>query len=645
MRQSLPTSARIRLLAGLSLTAIYFHASAPLIHAAENASVPSPADAIRAVQDQIDIEALGTLPILDNNSWRYSTVDSWSRKVLQTIYGSTKFQDLDPVVAAVELMFNVEAYRDERVLYVKDLGLLQDLTKHPIPITDDERKAIYKAKRVSYNHLASPAVAQRLEELSGDIFKSKAMGRLGAAKHHFERLPALFTIVPRPNGARETPWLPVSAMLKDDERESAGISLQQAQGVVDAYRNFGLAWLARDVKGINVGIAELNRLLPAMASDQVYPSLDARQAEMKYRRLQLIRWGWAGYIAAFFISIFAVATRYRWARALGLLFLLTAMSLHGYDLWMRWQVVGRVPVANMYEAVVSSAWMASLLGLVLELFTKKRIYMLASAFLGFFALALPELLPDQVNNNIQTMMPILDDVMLRIHTVLIIASYGVIILAFAAANCYLVVSAVRDKTTLARATLGAQAGAVACLILAYRQLFEVASPIAVKLLNAIGVVGETEVLVYQFVGTMLLSITGGAFLSVGLFSWLGGRADRDATPRTALKATDFPVERDILEEFDLAHRVLIYIATVALFVGIVLGAIWADYSWGRPWGWDPKEVFALNTWLVYAILIHARFVTKRRALWTSVLSVAGFAAMQFNWWVVNFYIVGLHSYA
>ena len=50
-------------------------------------------------------------------------------------------------------------------------------------------------------------------------------------------------------------------------------------------------------------------------------------------------------------------------------------------------------------------------------------------------------------------------------------------------------------------------------------------------------------------------------------------------------------------------------------------------------------------WLVYAILIHVRFVTKKRALWTSILSVVGFAAMQFNWWVVNFYIVGLHSYA
>jgi len=101
----------------------------------------------------------------------------------------------------------------------------------------------------------------------------------------------------------------------------------------------------------------------------------------------------------------------------------------------------------------------------------------------------------------------------------------------------------------------------------------------------------------------------------------------------------------LLEALDQSHMILLQMATIALFVGLVLGAIWADYSWGRPWGWDPKEVFALVTWLFYAILIHVRFLVRRRALWTAVLSCAGFAAMQFNWWVVNFYIVGLHSYA
>ena len=80
--------------------------------------------------------------------------------------------------------------------------------------------------------------------------------------------------------------------------------------------------------------------------------------------------------------------------------------------------------------------------------------------------------------------------------------------------------------------------------------------------------------------------------------------------------------------------------------GIIFGAVWADFSWGRPWEWDPKETFALVTWLVYLIIVHLRFVTpKYRPDWTAWLSVVGFAVMMFNWIGVNFFYVGLHSYA
>jgi ABC-type transport system involved in cytochrome c biogenesis permease subunit len=100
-----------------------------------------------------------------------------------------------------------------------------------------------------------------------------------------------------------------------------------------------------------------------------------------------------------------------------------------------------------------------------------------------------------------------------------------------------------------------------------------------------------------------------------------------------------------LLDFDWAQLILLNLVFILLFVGTILGAMWADYSWGRPWGWDPKEVFALNTWIIYAILIHIRFVVKQRGLWTAWLSVAGCVMMAFNWIVVNMYIVGLHSYA
>lgn len=96
---------------------------------------------------------------------------------------------------------------------------------------------------------------------------------------------------------------------------------------------------------------------------------------------------------------------------------------------------------------------------------------------------------------------------------------------------------------------------------------------------------------------------------------------------------------------DGATMVLMELSFVLLWAGIVMGAIWADHSWGRPWGWDPKEVFALNTFLVFLVLVHVRLKARDKGLWTAVLAVIGCGVMLFNWIVINFVISGLHSYA
>ncbi len=96
---------------------------------------------------------------------------------------------------------------------------------------------------------------------------------------------------------------------------------------------------------------------------------------------------------------------------------------------------------------------------------------------------------------------------------------------------------------------------------------------------------------------------------------------------------------------DGATMVLMELAFVLLWTGLCMGAIWADHSWGRPWGWDPKEVFALNTFIVFLVLVHVRLKVRDKALWTAVLACVGCGVMLFNWIVVNFIITGLHSYA
>jgi ABC-type transport system involved in cytochrome c biogenesis permease subunit len=101
----------------------------------------------------------------------------------------------------------------------------------------------------------------------------------------------------------------------------------------------------------------------------------------------------------------------------------------------------------------------------------------------------------------------------------------------------------------------------------------------------------------------------------------------------------------LLATLDQCNLVVLQLAFWILGTAIVLGAVWADQSWGRPWGWDPKETFALVTWIVYLVIVHVRVATENKAWWTAVLSIVGFFVMLFNWIGVNFFLVGLHSYA
>ena len=79
---------------------------------------------------------------------------------------------------------------------------------------------------------------------------------------------------------------------------------------------------------------------------------------------------------------------------------------------------------------------------------------------------------------------------------------------------------------------------------------------------------------------------------------------------------------------------------------IFLGGQWANESWGRYWGWDPKETWALISIMVYAFVIHARLVPGLRGKWLfNVLAIFAYASIMMTYFGVNFYLTGLHSYA
>ncbi|MGL4581452.1 MAG: cytochrome c biogenesis protein CcsA [Flavobacterium sp.] len=107
------------------------------------------------------------------------------------------------------------------------------------------------------------------------------------------------------------------------------------------------------------------------------------------------------------------------------------------------------------------------------------------------------------------------------------------------------------------------------------------------------------------------------------------------------------------KKMDLNIKELTYINEMALTVGLVLltignflGGQWANESWGRYWGWDPKETWALISIMIYAFVIHARLVPAMRGTWIyNVFSVVAYYSIMMTYFGVNFYLSGLHSYA
>ena len=97
-----------------------------------------------------------------------------------------------------------------------------------------------------------------------------------------------------------------------------------------------------------------------------------------------------------------------------------------------------------------------------------------------------------------------------------------------------------------------------------------------------------------------------------------------------------------LERF--AYR-LNAVAFVAWTFVLVAGAIWAEHAWGRPWGWDPKETWSFVIWVIYAAYLHARVTTGWAAQRFAYFALVGFVALLANFYVVNIFFDGRHSYS
>ncbi|MCH2136040.1 MAG: cytochrome c biogenesis protein CcsA [Phycisphaerales bacterium] len=356
--------------------------------------------------------------------------------------------------------------------------------------------------------------------------------------------------------------------------------------VSKAWKSLQAGWRSGDAQMVNAAIAKLAPALRAVNGD-IYPSEGRMKSESLYFRLGGLTRGWIIYLAAIIALLMWIVYGWRGALWTGYGLFLIAFALQTFAVFLRMYVAGRWPNTNMFEAVTTSTWFGGVFVVLIEPWlTRTRLaglFVLGAAGCSMIALMAAHLDPVNLNLNISNRMPVLHDVWLYIHTNVIIFSYVLIFLASVTGLLYLV-------------RRGAQR-----------------------------IKGQDIDLSREW------ARAGGAgFLIV---------------PRvkgeTALRAQSTTFGQVL----DGATMILVELAAILLWAGLAMGAIWADHSWGRPWGWDPKEVFALESFFIFAILIHIRLTAKDKGWWTALLALVGCAAMIFNWIIINFTISGLHSYA
>ncbi len=585
----------------------------PLLFAALCLFAPLRSSGSDAFEDAVDLAPLERAVAQHDSTLQ--TLDTIARQAMAQMSGRAKIDGQDPVYTLFDMTFRPAEYADRAIVRINHLPLRQDLAdavglKEGTP----EHHEFLKRAKVPPTFYLEPAVQAKLERIeSRELHKADAVrqfrNQAETARAFLEAgiMPPVRMVPPATGEGSDGKWHALVEMIQSPD-SLRGYDPETVAAVIQSSATLRRAWIDRDVDAANAAVEQLAAALESV-NPAAYPSELKRRVEVAYNGLAKLTLPGAmlyfGALVCLLLSAYGEAPRLRlW----GIRLLLLGLIVHTLGIGVRWWLVEKstndwfhaIPIKNQFESVMFSAWFGAIVGLVLELRRKKLggggVFGAAAAFVGFLSLlalfAAPHVWRD-IGGDIKQASGILMSYWLYVHVTTVVASYALIGMNFLLAIWWLVANA--------RGTGRA--------------------------MPASGSVIGNE----------------GMFRTLGRALFLPVKSTASAGAFSSEVAA--PPAKPLLARLDAANVVILQLAFWMLGVGIVLGAVWADMSWGRPWGWDPKETFALVTWIVYLIILHVRLVTPNKALWTAILSVIGFFIMLFNWIGVNFFLVGLHSYA
>jgi cytochrome c-type biogenesis protein CcsB len=528
--------------------------------------------------------AFGSLPV-QMITGRIVPVNTFSSEVLRKLYKDTEFNRMNPD----QFLLSVLAY-PEMWMYVplidvpdKDFGLYFGLTRdHCTFIELFESNDVY-------------TLQEKLEEAYRKMpdkrtaFDKKLI-KFDERVNIFNLLlnKQLIRLFPKPDDPAQKWYAPgddISVFTKEDSVFIANAFANYLTAVRAAVKSQNWDKANEALKIIRHCQYENNNV-PEMTADKI-------ALELRYNKMEIFRWCKIGYLSfggflllfSLLLLIFEEKRRIKWIiRILGIMVLIL-FHYQMMGMGMRWKIGGYAPWSNSYETMVYAAWATVFAGLM---FVRRSplTFALSTLFAGIilFVSSLSWMDP-QIN----PLVPVLRSPWLMFHVAIIMSAYGFFGISF---------------------LLGMTNLTVMCIVRKGQRPDHSDLPL-----------NHTD-----------------------SFSNLNDSPPNDVNPHPASPEASSNDSVPI-RELSVINEISLNIGLILMMIGTFMGAVWANESWGRYWGWDPKETWALITIIVYVMLTHLHLLKTRNYLRLfNLCSVIAFASVLMTYFGVNYFLSGMHSY-
>lgn len=530
--------------------------------------------------------------VIQDDSGRMMPINTFASMLLRKITRTDSYAGLNADQVMLSMMENPQVWSFVDMLYLKKGN---DSIRNVIGVPSDvKRFKVMDFFTDDFKYKLAPYLPQAYAETVPTIIDKEFIDvdqRLALLDRTLVK--EILKILPKPNDPNNK-WLsPIEVKDGGYRATDSVIAYQIFPAYLLSLRKAKVTGDYTDADKILEGIEKFQRRM----SNDIMPTAEKINAEISYNANDPFKkLYWLYMLAAFFTMIFVITQIFNPNKfvsimvGIGIAIITVLFLLHTGSLIWRWYISGHAPWSDAYESVLYVGWATMFFGLAISIqkwTLTEKVYSIQKTS----KLLLPFALVGA------TIVSIVDVLISKKGSSLTVASTAFV-------TGFILWAASMNWMNPEIANLQA-------------------------VLNSYWLMIHTAVIVASYGPFTLGAILGIVSLFLMIFTTKSNKAKMDLS----------------IKELTVINEMALTVGMVLLAIGTFLGGQWANESWGRYWGWDPKETWALISLIVYAFVIHMRLIPGLRGRWLfNLFSIISLGSIMFTYFGVNFYLSGLHAY-